>query len=152
MEIILILFAFVLTIGATKAQDTKPSFEETVNYLNNILKENEHLKINFHSNNSGNDLIHGFIVEKNGKVIAFNHFPNDSYNKEVKNKIGYFDLFEFDHIVVDEYPVGVVLKITDSKGKVLAGLVKLPSSYSTKLEKAFKHLRTFCSKEKDPFE
>jgi hypothetical protein len=45
-----------------------------------------------------------------------------------------------------------VLKLLGANGKELAGLIKLPISYSPKLEKAFKHLRTLCTKEKDPFE
>lgn len=75
MKIILILFALALGIGATKAQDTKPSFEETVNYINNIFKENKHLNINVKANKSGRGgICHAINASKNGKVIFYSHF------------------------------------------------------------------------------
>jgi hypothetical protein len=76
MKNVLILLALVLGIDATKAQETKPSFEETVNYINNIFKENKQLNINVKAGKSNiENICHGITASKNGKVIFYAHFP-----------------------------------------------------------------------------
>lgn len=152
MKIILILFAFVLTIGATKAQDTKPSFEETVNYINNIFKENKKLNICARGGkNSRGELCHGITASKNGKVVFCSHLPttstgvtNDEY------AIFSINLFDFEKIDMPDHHDW--RNILDKNNNSIGLISDLPASYVSKLVNAFKHLRTFCTKEKDPFE
>ena len=138
MKNFLTLLAIYFGMGLASAQ----TFDETVNYINNFFKENE---VSYFP-----DMATGFIseylvselkVEKNGKVSFI--------NKTTGRVKGVFNLFEFEKLEVVN---GSFLYLRDKNNNVIGYFYGFPLSHISKIENAFKHLRTLCVKEKDPFE
>lgn len=146
MKKLITICLFMATAFSVNAQT--PTFEETVNYINNILKENP--KVNYFNGGNGIGKYGKRIsVEKTGKLVV--------YNKD--GAVGSFNVFDFEKCeasnpyVESEYGnyTGEYITLLGKNNQKLGMFSNLLVSYSTKLEKAFKHLRTFCVKEKDPF-
>ena len=138
MKNFLTLLAIYFGMGLASAQ----TFDETVNYINNFFKENE---VSYFP-----DMATGFVseylvselkVEKNGRVSFV--------NKRTGKVKGTFNLFEFEKF--EEGNVGFLF-LKDKNNNIIGHFSRFPSTHIPKLEKAFKHLRTLCVKEKDPFE
>ena len=148
MKNLLTLFVLFLGLGMANAQNL--SFDETVNYINKILEENSDLNINWfaYGSNKG-DLADGIIAEKNGKITFYSKFSNSyTRSEDTKTPTGSFNVFIFDKLnEKDTY-----VELLDKNNKLIGSLYSFPPSYISKMEKALKHLRTLCIKEKDPFE
>jgi|GEM_PF-3030783 len=143
MKKLITLFVLFLGLGLANAQETKPTFDETVNYINNIFKENE--VAYFPSKATGfisEYLVSELKIEQNGRVSFINKMSG-----KVK---GTFNLFDFEKF--EENGFGLLF-LKDKNDKIIGNFSSaFPKSYIPKLEKAFKHLRTLCVKEHDPFE
>lgn len=142
MKKLLTIFVLCLSIVTANAQDKKTTFDETVKYINNIFNENK--VIFFRQNSNRGSVIKELKVEKNGKV-SFMDAANEVSPSEV---IGSFNLFDFEKIM--QVYDNVYLAGKDDLN--LGSFSNFPTSYNSKLENAFKHIRTLCVKEKDPFE
>ena len=147
MKKLLTICLFLVTTFTVNAQQL--TFEETIGYINNILKENP--KVNYFNGNSS----HGqygmrISVDKTGKLIVYNH-KDDA--------VGSFNLFDFEKCkankTIDTYENGDKfngenIELLDKNGDRLGKFSDLMATYSPKIEKALKHLRSFCTNA-DPF-
>ena len=138
MKNILTLLAIFFGLGLANAQ----TFDETVDYLNNFFKDNEVSYFPDMATGFMSDyLVSELKVEKNGKVSFI--------NKTTGKVKGVFNLFEFEKFEVVN---GSFLYLRDKNNNKIGNFSRFPSTHISKLENAFKHLRTLCVKEKDPFE
>lgn len=133
MKNILTLLAIFFGLGLANAQ----TFDETVDYLNNFFKENE--VAYFHGDGTMGHYIKEIKVEKNGK-ISFT-----DARREIK---GFFNVFDFEKF----NEINKRLLLLDKNNQQIGRFSDFPPTHISKIEKAFKHLRTLCVKEKDPFE
>lgn len=153
MKKLITICIFMATAFSVNAQDGKPTKEETIAYINNIIKENEASNsgvLNFSVPGSNEaDGVDGILVNLNGKVTLYNHYFGKFliYNEKEKNPIGSFNLFDFEKLEIS----GSEILLLGKNNLELGGFMHLLPIYVPKLEKAFKHLRSFCVKEKDPF-
>lgn len=138
MKSLLTLLAIFFGLGIANAQ----TFDETVNYINNFFKDNEvsyfpGMATGFMSEY----LVSELKVEKNGRVSFINKLTG-----KVK---GTSNLFEFEKF---EEGNSASLWLEDKNNNIIGRFYGFPLSHISKIEKALKHLRTLCVKEKDPFE
>jgi len=137
MKKLITLFVLFLGLGIANAQT--PTFDETVKYINNIFKE---IDVDyFYGDSETGFYITEVKVVKNGKVSFI-----DSEN----NVINSFNLFDFDKFNGDWAYVDLLDKNNRPIGWWFG--ISISEPQFSKLEKAFKHLRTLCVKEHDPFE
>ncbi|MCA6068314.1 hypothetical protein JI747_014070 [Chryseobacterium sp. RG1] len=137
MRKLITIFAIFFVV-ITNAQ----TFDETVNYINNFLKEYPDVSW-VPSSSSSAYFADRVIVTKNGKVTFMHTFSGGS-----EDSTGFFNVFDFQKFNES----GEVLELWDSNNKRIGGFYRFPSNYISKIEKAFKHLQTLCTKEKDLFE
>lgn len=145
MKNLLTILVIFLGLGLANAQEKKAlTLDETVTYINNMFKEYG-TSITFHiPGNQYANYIHKIAVSKNGKLIFFRHLAGED-----EKNMGSFNLFDFEKLELGE---NRIVRILDNNDKNIATIYGLSPSDSSKLEKAFKHLRTLCIKEEDPFD
>lgn len=139
----LTLLLLILSGFSAKAQQL--SFEETVNYINNIFS-----KINspnyFEGDSKEGRRLAGIKADKSGRVSICS--AKSTENDEYIITIGYFNVFELDSAIVsNDY-----LILRDKDNYRLGMFARLTPDFGRKLGKAFKHLSTLCTKEEDPFD
>ena len=147
MKQIIALCFIAGSVFTLKAQT--PTFEETVNYINDKIRccsSYESLSIS---------------ASKNGDVILIHPDGDEIFR---------FNFFIIENDVLAEYPYLEIIKVykgirfakkkTDDGAYTLsisiAGFSFIPNirneDIGNKLMKAFEHLRSLCTKEKDPFD
>lgn len=138
MKKLITVFVLFLGLGLGLAQEKKPTFEETVIYIDNIVGKNK--------STLGYNYVSKFTAKKNGEVtfdlgnsnpITMNllNMTKDIYLEETTSAYRARYL-SFTFIGDDKY----ILSLRDDKFEHLQ-----------RLKKAFEHLRSLCTKEKDPF-
>lgn len=145
MKKLITICFFMATAFTVNAQQL--TFEETVNYINKIFTENKHPNYYVGNDRSGK-LILGIQASKNGRVTVYNYFNYYGSTDKYDTPIGSFNLFDFEKcgIESDKY-----ITLLDKNNQKLGMFSDILLSYSTKMEKALKHLRSLCTKEPDPF-
>jgi hypothetical protein len=142
----LLTLCFLVSMAFTSNAQT---FEETVDYLNNIIKENENVNYFPGSISRGRSVL-GIVVNKTGRVTVYDDW-NDKLDREITEyvkPIGVFNLFDFEKCGIEE---GNFIIILDKNSLKLGMFSSLIPVYSPKIEKALKHLRSLCTKEQDLF-
>mgnify|MGYP003607201637 CR=1 FL=1 len=135
MKNLLTLFVLFLGLGMADAQ----TFDETVNYINKFFKE-EGEKVNVFPYRGSNGFgVRNVMIEKNGKVAM------NLYRVGNEQSVFFFSVFDFDRFSGDVY-------LLDTNNKEIGSFLYFPPTHISKIEKALKHLRTLCIKEKDLFE
>jgi hypothetical protein len=125
----------------------KPTFEETLEYINAMFKENDiHL---YPSNSKTGYAVQYILVEHSGKTIAYNKYKN-GVKVTTLDIICSFNLFDIDSFEYSFNSNGFYLN-TKKEDQYVASFRGLSAPDAGKLEKALTHLRTLCVKTADPF-
>lgn len=140
------------------------SFDETVNYINDIFKENK-LSYYIGESNTGR-MVKGITADKTGKVIIYDLYKGESVNENfdvILTSINLFDLLiyyseSFRAEGDDNKTCALLLRGNiDSNGNrstvgFFAGATApLAAPLAERLKKALKHLRSLCNRQADPF-
>lgn len=146
MKKLITICLFMATSYTVSAQQL--TFEETVNYINKIFTESQSPNYFVGNDRSGEGIL-GIQASKNGKVTVYNKWLN-SYEttSEYNTPVGSFNLFDFEKCGTESERF---ITLLDKNNQKLGMFSNLLISYSTKMEKALKHLRSLCTKEPDPF-
>jgi hypothetical protein len=131
---ICLLVAATFTVNAQQ----KPTFEETLEYINAMFKENE--IILYPGNSSHGYQVIKISVEKSGKIIAYKN------STDILCSFNLFDIKSFDFLPTNNY--NFLNSKKESQYLAYFGRLNLNAG---KLEKALTHLRTLCVKSVDPF-
>jgi hypothetical protein len=138
MKKLITICLFMATTFAVNAQDKKPNFEETVKYIDNLVGS--------HKSSLKHHYVFKFTAKKNGEI---------TFNYVNKNPIS-MNLFNMtENIYINETP-GIsssrYLRFTFvGNDKYYLNLEDDKLEDCRKLKKAFEHLQSLCTKEKDPF-
>lgn len=150
MKKLITICLLIATAFTTNAQEM--NFEETVNYINDIFKENEISY--FRENSNTGDFSNGISVKKDGKVICYNRYKgNVRVTLDESNEIlCSFNLFDFTRFTFDG-SFNYFIKEDSGQVKYLdwGMFTGMKEPVVIRLNKAFDHLRSFCNKKSDPF-
>lgn len=154
MKKLIILFVLFLGLGIANAQDKKPTFDETVNYI----IQNTKGKVMYPGELDAYSRVEGYHlkdvkIEKNGKIelIANQEKISNGYNNNFSITFNIFDLVE----KVD-YPDGIrahkfLVHFNGLNVSSGYGITYATDADAQKVARAFRHLKTLCVKENDLF-
>ncbi len=147
MKKLLTICLIVATTFTVNAQDGKPTFEETVEYINSIFKENRIDYFNGNSNYGYNIL--GIKADKSGKIIIYNKYKNEIETTELEITINAINLFDIDKYFHNDLHNSLYLKGLNNSQ--IGQFSNMSPPQSARFEKALKYLQTLCSRKNDPF-
>lgn len=160
MKKLLTLCLILTTTFTVKAQAL--TFEETVNYINEIFKEN---KIGYHIGTGTNGrIVKGITANKTGKVIIYEMYKGESVTDKfdvILTAINLFDLLFIYSIAPGNNQISALLLRGYQGNNVDRSTVgffigasheqPLQEPLADRLKKALKHLRSLCNRQADPF-
>lgn len=149
MKHLFLIFALVASTVAVKSQDQKPTFEETVKYINEIVKDNRSFYFPGNSDNTSY-LIGEVIVDKSGKILFLGSDKRPVGTFYLKD-VNWLETYcgEDGGLSIKSY---VQYKRWDGSlnFKTLGILTDIPIANCERLKKAIIYLQSLCT-EKDPF-
>lgn len=153
MKKLITLFVLFLGLGLANAQETKPTFDETVNYI----IQNTKGKVMYPGELDAYSRVEGYHlkdvkIEKNGKIeLITNQQNNLNGNNNFNITFNIFDLVE----KVD-YPDGIrahkfLVHFNGLNVSSGYGITYATDADAQKVARAFRHLKTLCVKDNDLF-
>lgn len=148
MKKLLTICLLLATTFTVKAQQM--NFEETVNYINDIFKEN---KIAYYNGDSlTGRYVKGISADKTGKVIIYDKYKSNNLEADkldaIMNSINLFDISSYHY-----YQSFRLIGAEDSNGRYnnIGNFNEISGPVAGRLEKALTHLRSLCNNKADPF-